>query len=136
MNSRLLKAKRMERDRRQKDLADVLHITEKSMCQKECSSVNKFKAEEMLAIADDLGLTLEEFDSIFFDNRLSKLETNITKNSQMSKERVELKSQSGKLRAVWMPEERKLEIVKDKLQSTFHLHPDTNTYDVEDMEIT
>lgn len=54
MNVRLLKAKRVERNVKQKDLATVLGITEKAMCQKECSEVNKFKAEEMVEIVKAL----------------------------------------------------------------------------------
>ncbi len=38
MNVRMLKAKRVERGLRQKDLANALGITEKSMCHKEGSS--------------------------------------------------------------------------------------------------
>ena len=45
MNVRLLKAKRVEKNLYQKDLAKALNITEKAMCQKECSPVNKFKAD-------------------------------------------------------------------------------------------
>lgn len=70
MNVRLLKAKRVEAGLRQKDLAGVLGITEKAMNHKECSTVNKFKADEMLTLARALHLTLSEFDSIFFDGNL------------------------------------------------------------------
>jgi len=72
MNVRLLKAKRVERNVMQKDLAKALGITEKSMCQKECSEKNKFKAEEMVIIAKALDLTLGEFDAIFFDKKLTE----------------------------------------------------------------
>ena len=70
MNVRLLKAKRVEQGLRQKDLAVVLGITEKSMNHKECSPINKFKAEEMVILARVLQLSMSEFDSIFFDGNL------------------------------------------------------------------
>ncbi|MDY4096952.1 MAG: hypothetical protein ACI4DW_12780 [Lachnospiraceae bacterium] len=72
MNVRLLKAKRVERNVLQKDLAKALHITEKAMCQKECSSENKFKADEMLTIVRELNLSFAEFDAIFFDKKLTE----------------------------------------------------------------
>lgn len=65
MNVRLLKAKRVEAGLRQVDLAAALGITEKAMNHKECSPVNKFKADEMLTLARVLHLTLSEFNSIF-----------------------------------------------------------------------
>jgi DNA-binding XRE family transcriptional regulator len=72
MNVRMLKAKRVERDLRQKDLANALGITEKAMCHKECSKENKFKAAEMLTLVDELNLSFAEFDDIFFDYELTK----------------------------------------------------------------
>ena len=66
MNVRLLKAKRVEKNLYQKDLAKALNITEKAMSQKECSPVNKFKADEMVTIAKTLNLSFSEFDAIFF----------------------------------------------------------------------
>lgn len=72
MNVRMLKAKRVERGLRQKDLANALGITEKSMCHKEGSSENKFKASEMLTLVDELDLSFSEFDAIFFDHELTK----------------------------------------------------------------
>lgn len=71
MNVRRLKAKRVERGLLQKDLAKELGITEKAMCQKECSVVNRFKAQEMLTLVSALDLTLDEFDDIFFDHQLT-----------------------------------------------------------------
>ncbi len=65
MNVRLLKAKRVEYGLRQKDLADSLGITEKTMNHKECSRTNKFKADEMLTLTRVLHLTPSEFNSIF-----------------------------------------------------------------------
>lgn len=70
MNVRLLKAKRVEFGLRQKDLAELLGITEKSMNKKECCPVNKFKADEMLTVVKALNLTLDEFNAIFFDRNL------------------------------------------------------------------
>ena len=72
MNVRMLKAKRVERNLRQKDLANALGITEKAMCHKECSEENKFKAAEMLTLVDELNLSFAEFDAIFFNHELTK----------------------------------------------------------------
>lgn len=72
MNVRLFKAKRVERNLRQKDLAKALGITEKAMCHKECSGKNKFKAAEMLTLIDELNLSFAEFDAIFFNRELTK----------------------------------------------------------------
>ncbi len=72
MNVRLLKAKRVQMNVRQKDLATALGITEKAMCHKECSPKNKFKAHEMLIIAKELQLSFAEFDRIFFDHQLTE----------------------------------------------------------------
>lgn len=72
MNIRMLKAKRVEHNLRQKDLATALGITEKAMCHKECSAENKFKAEEMLILVKQLNLSFPEFDAIFFDHQLTE----------------------------------------------------------------
>ena len=72
MDVRRLKAKRVEQNLLQKDLAKSLGITEKSMCHKECSAENKFKASEMLTLVDELHLSFAEFDAIFFDHELTK----------------------------------------------------------------
>lgn len=72
MNVRMLKAKRVEKNLRQKDLAEALGITEKAMCHKECSSENKFKAQEMLTLVKKLNLSFAEFDAIFFDHKLTE----------------------------------------------------------------
>lgn len=72
MNVRMLKAKRVERNLRQKDLAKALGITEKAMCHKECSEENKFKVTEMLTLVDELELSFVEFDAIFFNHELTK----------------------------------------------------------------
>ena len=76
MNVRLLKAKRVERNLRQKDLASALGITEKAMCHKECCPENKFKAHEMLTLAKELKLSFSEFDRIFFDHQLTECLSN------------------------------------------------------------
>jgi transcriptional regulator with XRE-family HTH domain len=68
----MFKAKRVERNLRQKDLAEALGITEKAMCHKECSSENKFRAAEMLILVEKLDLSFSEFDAIFFDHELTK----------------------------------------------------------------
>ena len=85
MNVRMLKAKRVERNLRQKDLASALGITEKAMCHKECSEENKFKAAEMLTLVDELNLSFAEFDSIFFDNKLTKRLRRKTQNKTTGK---------------------------------------------------
>lgn len=72
MNVRLLKAKRVEKNLYQKDLAKALNITEKAMSHKECSPVNKFKADEMVTLAKTLDLSFAEFDAIFFDHQLTE----------------------------------------------------------------
>lgn len=72
MNVRMFKAKRVERNLRQKDLAKALGITEKAMCHKECCSENKFRAAEMLTLVDELNLSFAEFDAIFFNRELTK----------------------------------------------------------------
>ena len=73
MNSRLLKAKRIEHGLRQIDLAKELGITEKTMNHKECSDKNCFSADQMIQMADVMSLSLSEFDRIFFDGRLPKV---------------------------------------------------------------
>ncbi len=83
MNVRLLKAKRVERDVYQAELAELLGVTPKSVCHKENSSRCRFTVDEMLAISKHLELTLEEFDAIFFDNKLT--ESIITVNSNNRK---------------------------------------------------
>ena len=82
MNVRMLKAKRVEKNLRKKDLAAALGITEKAMCHKECSSENKFKAEEMLTLVKQLDLSFAEFDAIFFNHELTKCLRRTQKLSQ------------------------------------------------------
>ena len=67
MNVRMLKAKRVEKNIRQKDLGKMIGLSEKSINHKECSIVNKFSADEMLGLSEILNLTGEEFLTIFFD---------------------------------------------------------------------
>lgn len=71
MNVRLLKAKRVERNLRQVDVAKELGVSEKTMNHKECSAENKFTAVEMLKLRDVLGLTQKEFMDIFFETELT-----------------------------------------------------------------
>jgi DNA-binding XRE family transcriptional regulator len=87
MNVRMLKAKRVEKNLRQKDLAEALGITEKAMCHKECSSENKFKAQEMLTLVKKLNLSFAEFDAIFFDHKLTETlrRTAVPKTSGMQR---------------------------------------------------
>jgi len=73
MNSRLLKAKRIEMGLRQIDLAEMLGVTEKTMNIKECANENRFSAKQMIQLAEILSLSLYEFDRIFFDDRLPKV---------------------------------------------------------------
>lgn len=86
MNVRMLKAKRVERNLRQKDLASALGITEKAMCHKECSEDNKFKAAEMLTLVDELNLSFAEFDAIFFDHQLTKQLRRTTQTKPIGKQ--------------------------------------------------
>ena len=86
MNVRMLKAKRVERNLRQKDLASALGITEKAMCHKECSEENKFKATEMLTLVDELNLSFAEFDAIFFDHQLTKRLRRTTQTKPIGKQ--------------------------------------------------
>ncbi len=65
MNVRLLKAKRLERNLCQKSLIKALDITEKAMCYRGCSEENKFKAAEMLILADKLNLSIAKFNATF-----------------------------------------------------------------------
>lgn len=85
MNVRMLKAKRVERNLRQKDLANALGITEKAMCHKECSEENKFKATEMLTLVDELNLSFAEFDVIFFNHEPTKRLRRITSKQTSGK---------------------------------------------------
>lgn len=62
----------MECNVKQKDLATNSDIIEKSMYQKECREVNKFKLEEMIEIIKILKLLFPEFDVIFFTHKLTK----------------------------------------------------------------
>lgn len=80
MNVQLLKAKRVERGLMQKDLAEALGISEKSMCQKESSKRNKFKADEMIVLIKVLNLSFAEFDAIFFEHDLTKSLRRISKS--------------------------------------------------------
>ena len=72
MNVRLLKAKRVEKNIRQKDLGKMIGLSEKLINHKECSVVNKFTAEEMLKLSEILKLSEEEFLTIFFDGMFTK----------------------------------------------------------------
>lgn len=85
MNVRMLKAKRVQQNLRQKDLAKALGITEKAMCHKECSEDNKFKAAEMLTLIDELELSFAEFDAIFFNHELTKRLRRIKNNGTYGK---------------------------------------------------
>jgi len=71
MNVRLLKAKRIERDIRQSEVAHYLGITPKSACEKENSQRCRYTVEEMLKLSEYLKMSLKEFDAIFFDGQLT-----------------------------------------------------------------
>jgi DNA-binding XRE family transcriptional regulator len=72
MNVRLLKAKRVEKNVLQSEIAAILRITPKSACEKENSSRCRYTVEEMILIAKHLKLTLDEFDAIFFENKITE----------------------------------------------------------------
>lgn len=71
MNVRLLKAKRVEHDILQAEIAYALGITPKSACEKENSERCRYTVEEMLKLTECLKLTYEEFDAIFFEGELT-----------------------------------------------------------------
>lgn len=83
MNVRLLKAKRVEHDMLQSELGNILGITPKSACQKENSERCRYTIEEILKITGSLKLTLEEFDAIFFDGKLTECIKKGVKNNSM-----------------------------------------------------
>ena len=66
MNNALLKSKRVMYSITQKALGEKLGLCEKTMNKKECSDINLFTADEMLMIKDELHLSFEEFNAIFF----------------------------------------------------------------------
>ncbi len=72
MNVRMLKAKRVEKNIRQKDMGKMIGLSEKSINHKECSVVNKFSADEMLGLCEVLNLSEEGFLTIFFDGKFTK----------------------------------------------------------------
>ena len=78
MNVRMLKAKRVERNLRQKELGKMIGLSEKSINHKECSVVNKFSADEMLALSEILHLNEEEFLTIFFDGKFTATDKFLT----------------------------------------------------------
>lgn len=71
MNVRLLKAKRVQCDVLQSEIADVLGITPKSACEKENSERCRYTVDEMIKLTECLKLTQSEFDAIFFDGKLT-----------------------------------------------------------------
>lgn len=71
MNVRLLKAKRVELDILQSEIAHILGITPKSACEKENSERCRYTVEEMLKLTECLRLSQNEFDAIFFDGKLT-----------------------------------------------------------------
>ena len=81
MNVRLIKAKRVERDILQSEIADLLGITPKSACEKENSKRCRYTVDEMIKLTECLGLTQGEFDAIFFDVKLTKCIINNEKNN-------------------------------------------------------
>lgn len=91
MNVRMFKAKRVQQNLRQKDLAKALGITEKAMCHKECSEENKFKAAEMLTLIDELDLSFAEFDTIFFNHELTKRLRRVKKQQTTGKHEAKKK---------------------------------------------
>jgi len=63
MNVRLLKAKRIERDIRQSEVAHYLGITPKSACEKENSQRCRYTVEEMLKLSEYLKMSLTRISS-------------------------------------------------------------------------
>lgn len=85
MNVRLLKAKRVQLDILQSEIADVLGITPKSACEKENSERCRYTVEEMLKLTECLKLTQKEFDNIFFDGKLTECYINTSKTNSLNK---------------------------------------------------
>ena len=70
MDTNLLKAKRVEHDVKQKDIAKALHISFKTYCLKENADSCTFSGEQILVLKDMLDLSLQEINNIFFDGLL------------------------------------------------------------------
>ncbi len=70
MDTNLLKAKRVEHDVKQKDLAKALHISIKTYCMKENADSCTFSGKQILLLKDLLDLSLREINDIFFDGLL------------------------------------------------------------------
>ncbi len=84
MNVRLLKAKRVQLDILQSEIADVLGITPKSACEKENSERCRYTVEEMLKLTECLKLSQKEFDAIFFDGKLTECYNNNRKTNSLN----------------------------------------------------
>ena len=72
MNANLLKAKRVECNLKQKDMAKILRVSVKTYWMKENSPICTFSGNQILILKDILNLTFEEINLIFFDGRLSE----------------------------------------------------------------
>ena len=70
MDTNLLKAKRVEHDVKQKDIAKAIHISLKNYCLKENADSCTFSGEQILVLKDMLDLSLLEINNIFFDGLL------------------------------------------------------------------
>lgn len=70
MNSQLLKGTRVIKNHTQTSLSEAIGITCKTYNRKELGIV-PFSNEEILKVSQVLGLTLDEVNSIFFDNKLT-----------------------------------------------------------------
>jgi len=83
MNVRLLKAKRVERGILQSEVAKHLDITPKSACEKENSERCRYTVNEMLKLAEFLCLNFDDFDSIFFEGKLTDCTNIYHKNNTL-----------------------------------------------------
>lgn len=70
MNTNLLKAKRVEHDVKQRDIAEALQISVKTYCMKENADSCTFSGKQILLLKDILDLSLQEINNIFFDGLL------------------------------------------------------------------
>lgn len=71
MNSIELKVARVRKGKSRGDIARLIGKSRNAYAKKE-SGGSAFTDEEKLAIAEELDLTAEQFDDIFFDGKLPK----------------------------------------------------------------
>lgn len=70
MNVQELKGRRIARNIRQDQMAEKLHISNKTMNEKENSAVCKFSVDDIKIMVRECGMTLQDVNNIFFDGEL------------------------------------------------------------------